>query len=112
VPWQVQTELDLGNKEIRAAFSRLIENRNLYKKHCFCFFIDGLDEYEETRQEDYKVMVELLCSWTRAAPQDVKICVSSREYNVFLNAFSTERRLRLQDLTRRDMELYVRDKLK
>jgi hypothetical protein len=112
VPWQVKTELDLTHKEIRAAFSRLIRNRNLYKKHCFCFFIDGLDEYEETSQEDYKVMVDLLCSWTAAAPEDVKICVSSREYNVFLNAFSDERRLRLQDLTREDMERYIRDKLK
>jgi hypothetical protein len=108
-PWQVKTEL---YKEIRAAFSRLIRNRNLYRKHCFCFFIDGLDEYEETTQEDYTSMVELLCGWTTAAPEDVKICVSSREYNVFLNAFSDERRLRLQDLTREDMERYVRDKLK
>jgi hypothetical protein len=112
MPWQVKTELDLGHKEIKVAFTRLIRNRNLYEKHRFCFFIDGLDEYEETHQEDYKAMVEQLCSWTVTAPEDVKICVSSREYNVFLNAFSNERRLRLQDLTRGDMDRYIRDKLK
>jgi len=112
MPWQVQTELYLPAPEIRAAFDRLIERRSLYKKHCFCFFIDGLDEYEGTYQEDCKAMVELLRSWTEFAPADVKICVSSREYNVFMNAFSPNRRLRLQDLTQKDMESYVQDKLK
>lgn len=111
-PWQLPEDFYLRNDHIRNAFSRLIVHRNLYKKHCFCFFIDGLDEYEETRQEDYKAMVELLSSWTLAAPEDVKICVSSREHNVFLNAFSKERRIHLQELTRRDMEFYVQDRLK
>jgi len=112
MPWQVQTELHLPAPEIWAAFDRLIERRSLYKKHCFCFFIDGLDEYEGTYQEDCKAMVELLRSWTEFAPADVKICVSSREYNVFMNAFSPNRRLRLQDLTQKDMEKYVQDKLR
>jgi hypothetical protein len=112
MPWQVQTELHLPAPEVRAAFGRLIERRSLYKKHCFCFFIDGLDEYEGTYQEDCKAMVELLRGWTEFAPADVKICVSSREYNVFMNAFSPDRRLRLQDLTRKDMENYVQDKLR
>jgi hypothetical protein len=110
-PWQVQTDLNIPSDEIRKAFGRLIEYRNLYTKYCFCFFIDGLDEYEETQQDDYKAMIQLLCSWTAAAPEDVKICVSSREYNVFLNAFSPGKKLRLQDLTRRDMERYVHNKL-
>lgn len=107
----MRTDIDLRSDEIRNAFSRLITNRNLYKKHRFCFFIDGLDEYEETRQEDYKDMVNLLWSWTDAAPQAVKICVSSREYNVFMNGFSEDQRLRVQDLTRGDMERYTHDKL-
>jgi hypothetical protein len=111
MPWQVQSQLQFSTKNIRAAFSRLCEVRNLYERHCFCYFIDGLDEYEETHQEDYKSMVEILSSWTTASPDDVKICVSSREYNVFLNGFSSERRIRLQDLTKEDMQRYVRDKL-
>lgn len=76
-------ELHLQNSEIREAFLRLIKYRNLYERHCFCFFIDGLDGCEVTRQEDYKAMVDLLVGWTEAAPDDLKICVSSREYNVF-----------------------------
>ncbi|KAL5331546.1 hypothetical protein ACEPPN_001080 [Leptodophora sp. 'Broadleaf-Isolate-01'] len=72
---------------------------------------DGLDEYEETGQEDYKSMVKLLHEWTALALDDVKICVSSREYNVFLNLFSTEKRLRLQELTAADMKRYIKDLL-
>lgn len=56
-------------------------------------------------------MVDLLCSWTQTAPNDVKICVSSREHNVFMNAFPSEKRLRLHDLTKQDMGNYVHDKL-
>ena len=70
-----------------------------------------LDEYEETRSEDYTEIVRILPDWTKESRGNVKICVSSREYNVFLNAFSSARRIRLQDLTRRDMERYVREKL-
>ncbi|RFU29568.1 hypothetical protein B7463_g6785, partial [Scytalidium lignicola] len=96
-PWQTEFEIQLQNKEIRKAFGQFTEYQNIYKEYCFCFFIDGLDEYEETRQEDYKDMVNLLCKWTEAAPNGIKI---------------SEKRLRLQDLTRGDMEQYVRDKLK
>jgi hypothetical protein len=53
-----------------------------------------------------------LFSWTEAAPQGVKLCVSSREYNVFVNFFPSHKRLRLQDLTAADMRHYVRDKLR
>lgn len=108
---QMGADLHLGNNEIREAFGRLVEHPNLYKKHRFCFFIDGLDEYEETRQMDYKAVVDLLWGWTKAAPNDVKVCVSSREYNVFLNTLSADKRLRLQDLTKGDMERYIRNKI-
>jgi hypothetical protein len=111
MPWQVQTEFHLPDDDIRTAFSRLIERRSLYRKRCFCFFIDGLNEYEGTRQEDSKALVELLYSWTKVTLGDVKICVSSREYNVFMNAFSSDRRLHLHDLTRKDIESYIQDQL-
>ncbi|OCL14092.1 hypothetical protein AOQ84DRAFT_281824, partial [Glonium stellatum] len=78
----------------------------------FCFFIDGLDEYEETPGEDYKDMIELLRSWTETASKDVKLCVSSREYSVFERYLSANQRLKLQDLTRADIEQLARDRLK
>jgi len=111
LPWQVQTELALSKTEIQTAFAQLIKNRQLYQDLCFCFFIDGLDEYVGTHEEDHLHMTRLLRDWTNAAPEGVKICVSSREDNVFLNAFSGQQRIRLQDLTRADMERYIRDNL-
>ncbi len=110
-PWQSQEGLRILEKEIRAAFARLMKQTTLYAKHCFCFFIDGLDEYQETAQTDLKEMANLLNGWTATAPQHVKLCVSSREYNVIMNAFSAEQRLRLHDLTWFDMEVYAHDKL-
>lgn len=111
-PWQIQSKLPLSDKEIREAFSRLISDPNLYTNHCFCFFIDGLDEYEGTYQEDPKTLVDLLNSWTRRAPTAIKICVSSRGYNVFMNAFAENQRICLHNLTRSDMTQYVLNKLR
>ncbi len=111
-PWQAQRKLPLSDKSIRAAFSRLISDKNLYRNHCFCFFIDGLDEYDGTHQEDAKTLVDLLYSWVKLAPETVKICVSSREDNVFINAFLPDQRIRLHDLTRSDITSYVLDKLR
>ncbi|KAE8333757.1 hypothetical protein BDV39DRAFT_198669 [Aspergillus sergii] len=110
-PSNVPSEIEFQPFEIREAFRRSIKDGALYHRSRFCFFIDGLDEYQETHQDDYKTMVELLWSWTDIAPEGVKICVSSREYNVFVNAFPPESRIRVQDLTRSDMESYVLDKL-
>ncbi|OAG43868.1 hypothetical protein AYO21_01720 [Fonsecaea monophora] len=109
--WQADMKLDLGKLEARAAVSSLITLQNLYKEYCFCFFIDGLDEFEKTPQDGYGDLIRLLGSWSEAAPEVIKICVSSREDLVFMDAFSSERRFRLQDLTREDIQRYVRETL-
>ncbi|KIW81158.1 hypothetical protein Z517_04181 [Fonsecaea pedrosoi CBS 271.37] len=109
--WQADMKLDLGKLEARAAVSSLITLRNLYKEHCFCFFVDGLDEFEKSPQDGYGDLIRLLGSWSEAAPEAVKICVSSREDLVFMDAFSSERRFRLQELTREDIQRYVRETL-
>ncbi|KAH8593568.1 hypothetical protein B0O99DRAFT_688404 [Bisporella sp. PMI_857] len=110
-PWQIRSKSPLSDKVIRDAFSRLVSDQKLYRDRCFCFFIGGLDEYEGTHQEDAKTLVDLLRNWAILAPTNVKICVSSREYNVFMNGFSADQRIRLHDLTRSDMTHYVLDKL-
>ncbi|RYP20746.1 hypothetical protein DL765_002626 [Monosporascus sp. GIB2] len=111
-PWQALTEIRFSDKDIREAFQRLISDDKPYQDHCFCFFIDGLDEFEGTVQDDAKFLVDQLHKWTAMAPANVKLCVSSREYNVFMNAFPDNRRLRLHQLTRVDMDNYVADKLR
>ncbi|KAH8204447.1 hypothetical protein TruAng_001363 [Truncatella angustata] len=111
LPWQASANLQFRAEDARLGFARLLQCRNVYDEHCFCFLIDRLDEYQEIHQEDYKAMIELLSDWTSTAPSYVKLCVASREYNVFLNFFDKNKRLRLQDLTRDDMENYILDRL-
>lgn len=101
----------ISKKDIRNAFSWLISNASLDKDQCFGFFIDGLDEYKRNHQDDAKFLADVLRSWTSIVPSNVKLCVSSREYNVFMNAFSPEKRIRLHELIRGDMIQYVADKL-
>jgi hypothetical protein len=71
-----------------------------------------LDEHEETLQNDDKVLIQILEEWVQLSCGSLKMCVSSREYNVFENVFAIEKRIRLQDLTRLDMERYACDRLK
>jgi hypothetical protein len=66
-----------------------------------CLFIDGLDEFEG----DCYGMAELLKNIASAA--NIKVCVSSRPWLVLEEAFQHEASLRLQDLTRPDIETYV-----
>ncbi|KAF2248097.1 hypothetical protein BU26DRAFT_458181, partial [Trematosphaeria pertusa] len=72
----------------------------------FCFFIDGIDEYSG----DHFEMVRLLEEFSRLP--NVKLCLASRPWNVFEDAFgqSPKRKFYLQDLTRGDIEQYVRNK--
>ncbi|CAH0045796.1 unnamed protein product [Clonostachys solani] len=73
----------------------------------FCFFIDGLDEYEG----DHPEMITVLRSL--ATCPNIKLCVSSRPWNVFEDAFGNTDtgKLYLQHLTNNDIRLYVRKKL-
>ena len=74
---------------------------------CACFFIDGLDEYDG----DHVELIRLLQDFSR--PNNIKICASSRPWNVFGTAFGGGfcPMLRLQDLTQNDITLYVRETL-
>ncbi|KAF7515240.1 hypothetical protein G7054_g14678 [Neopestalotiopsis clavispora] len=72
----------------------------------FCFFVDGLDEYNGNKED----LVELLQSLLRIP--DLKICLSSRPIPRFRDAFGMDSTatLRLQDLTRNDIRTYVKDR--
>ena len=73
----------------------------------YCFFIDGLDEYDGQHGELIELIVGLMDSLS------IKLCLSSRPWNVFEAAFSGKniRKLYLEDLNKSDIELYVRNKL-
>ncbi len=70
-----------------------------------CCFIDGLDEFEG----DFEAMIELFKGVSKLP--NIKICVSSRPWLVFEETFENNPGLRLQDLTYKDIRLYVSDKL-
>ena len=91
--------------ELSNAFNRLkVQTLDSTK---FCFFIDGLDEYEG----DHTELIALVKEFTSS--NYIKICFSSRPWNVFEQAYgdNTGLKLRLQDLTRGDITCFVTEKL-
>lgn len=91
-------------RELKRAFSRLQRQSNFSTK--FCFFVDGLDEYGGDHHEAITLLQELVNA-------QVKICVSSRPWNIFQLAFgrASDKHLLLELLTKKDIEGYVRAKL-
>ena len=67
----------------------------------FCFYIDGLDECEG----DHGELIHLLDDV--ASFSGVKMCLSSRPWLQFEDAFGHSSHLMLQDLTYRDVKLYI-----
>jgi len=77
----------------------------------FCFFIDGLDEFEDqhgTPDDLLKLLRNIKHS------SNIKLCVSSRPWSIFSDEFDANpdwiHVLKLEDLTRGDISKYVTDK--
>ncbi|KAF2122066.1 hypothetical protein BDV96DRAFT_136943 [Lophiotrema nucula] len=69
-----------------------------------CFFIDGLDEYDGHEEDIIQLLQDL------SASPHIKICLSSRPWNSFVDAFDdSEWKLVLEELTKRDMRKYVHE---
>lgn len=90
--------------ELKYAMSMVLEKCN-FPNHRFCFFIDGLDEFEADLHTDHWDLAQALRSW--AASPDVKICVSSRPYEEFLQGFDDKSRMHLHELTRGDVRRFA-----
>lgn len=89
---------------LQKAFSQLISGANARLK--FCFFIDGLDEYEGDPADIAQYFYGLSqCS------MHAKFCVSSRPWPAFQEIYRETPGLRLQDLTYDDIKIYVSDHL-
>jgi hypothetical protein len=76
---------------------------------CLCLFIDGLDEYEGDKDGTYAEIISFLVGLVRSP--NIKICLSSRPWLVFEDAFRHSLSLKLQDLTFKDITRYVDDKI-
>jgi hypothetical protein len=95
----------IRDKDAQNAFESLTA-KGSFSQHRFCFFLDGLDEYQG-QWTDHVKLVENLQRWT--AGGDVKICASSRPYLQFDKLVASEdRRIHLHELTRHDIYLFSR----
>ena len=102
-PTQVEAE-PWSRQELLDAFARL--NHQGMSQTRFCFFIDGLDEYEGDHRELISIITYLKDS------KSIKLCVASRPWNVFEAAFGGYpiRKLCLEDLNHSDIKIYVTSK--
>ncbi|RAH54201.1 hypothetical protein BO85DRAFT_428055 [Aspergillus piperis CBS 112811] len=99
-------ETPFSNAELLEAFDKVTTALATYKIR-FCFFIDGLDEYEG-RPADIIQLVEYL----QSSP-NIKACVSSRPWNEFEYSFGKDNpwKLYIHHLTQEDIRIYVEDRL-
>ncbi|OTA25099.1 hypothetical protein BTJ68_13670 [Hortaea werneckii EXF-2000] len=88
--------------------SELADTLDLIVKHqshstSFCFFLDGLDEYSDPTNELIRDLESL------STRPHVKLCVSSRPWNEFQQAYGQipDHHLTLQHLTRTDIKDYI-----
>ncbi|CZR63095.1 uncharacterized protein PAC_12992 [Phialocephala subalpina] len=93
-----------SSRELHEAFERLIFQDH-YRLNIF-FLLDGLDEF----YGDSEQLCLLFKQWSEKS-RSVKICLSSRPWLSFQDAFEDCASLRLQDLTGNDIAVYVNDKL-
>jgi hypothetical protein len=91
--------LDWSNKELQQMLRLAI--KNLAEDEKLCLFVDGLDEFNG----DHGALVNLFKELVQNP--SVKLCVSSRPWLVFEDAFQHTPSLQLQDLTYSDIKLYV-----
>jgi hypothetical protein len=89
--------------EIFRALKILVQETTKTTK--MAFIIDGLDEFHGNYSEQIE-LINLLQSFL-GSNNDVKICVSSRPWNIFEDAFKSRPSLRLEDLTFPDIQHYV-----
>ena len=86
----------------------IISRKLLFKlssTHHLCLFIDGLDEIDGDQND----LVELLLNMVKGP--NIKMCLSCRPDRSFIKAFTSPAMLKLEDLTREDIKLYVSRKL-
>jgi hypothetical protein len=70
VPWNVPCNINFSLPDIEEAFVLLTKDEKLYESRRFCFFIDGLDEFDEVNGLDpeqtcYTDLIKLLSTWAQ-----------------------------------------------
>ncbi|KAK1753868.1 P-loop containing nucleoside triphosphate hydrolase [Echria macrotheca] len=99
-PWQPYWSVEELRRSILEVVSQLRHVGRL------ALFIDGLDEYDG----DLADLVAFLKNLHQHHGA-IKLCVSSRNWNVFRDAFSAYPILKMEEFTRPDIEKYVRARM-
>jgi len=73
-PWGPRPTVRIENDEILRAFRQLVANQDIYHSYRYCFFIDGLDEFDEELQS-YTNLINSLWGWVESSKGNLKICV-------------------------------------
>lgn len=90
--------------ELMQALKCIFEHTGTYTR--YCLFVDGLDECEG----EHNRLVATIMTLSKYA--NVKVCISSRPWNVFRNAFEhLEAKIYIHELTKGDICTYVNGKL-
>ncbi|KAF2250663.1 hypothetical protein BU26DRAFT_268078 [Trematosphaeria pertusa] len=102
--WEGGSGSDWSLRELQAAFEKLEALKDDTK---ICFFIDGLDEYDGDESEIIQILQHI------ARLPHIKLCVSSRPWPCFEDAFGLDAvsKLYLHNLTVDDIRQFARDKL-
>lgn len=104
---RVQLRLEWTVEELLPAFLSFI--RAASDKMKICLFIDGMDEFEGNHTMIINLFKNLA---TGEGSENVKLCLSSRPWAVFQDAFEfAVPNLKLQELTYGDMQQYVSENL-
>lgn len=99
--------LEWTGPELTSGFQRLLETGLSQTK--VCFFVDGLDELDGDHESMIRFFRDL---GTGEHASQVKLCLSSRPWQVFERAFARSvPNLRLQELIVGDMTQYAYDSL-
>jgi hypothetical protein len=94
------------NSELLEAFQELTVR--VRQTHCLFILIDGLDEFDGDSDQQTDLLT-LLVSLSKS--KVIKICVSSRHYPIFRTAFEEFPTLKLEDMTRNDIKIFVEGRL-
>lgn len=98
----------INDFEVGEAFE-VLTAKGSFPQHRFCFFVDGLDEYNGHVVYQKDLAMDLH-RW--ASGDDVKICASSRPYVQFDNiTLSTDQKINLHLLTRHDIYVFSRKRI-
>jgi hypothetical protein len=98
-PWQCS--------EVEETLKKVISGVSGSTSGKFCFFIDGLDEYDGNVHELLGILKEISRS------SSIKLCLSSPPWNAFDDILGQDNHLKLylEDLTREDIQRYTFENL-